>query len=106
MKNILIRNGIIVNEGKRFRGDLLVTGDTISAIGDDLDPGNDVYTIDASGKLLLPGVIDDQVHFREPRTDSQGGYLLRIESCSSRRGDFIHGHAQHCPEHYNLIRTQ
>lgn len=62
---LLIRNASIVNEGKRFEGDLLVVGDRIEQIGGSIDR-NGHEEIEADGRLLLPGVIDDQVHFREP----------------------------------------
>jgi dihydroorotase len=84
MKKILIRSGIIVNEGRSFKGDLLISGDTISAIGEDLDTGSDVYTIDAAGKMLLPGVIDDQVHFREPGLTHKGD--ISSESAAAAAG--------------------
>jgi len=68
MDNILIRNATIVNEGRVFRGDLLIKDELIDTIG---SPGQvktprEAKIIDASGLLLIPGVIDDQVHFREP----------------------------------------
>jgi dihydroorotase len=64
--NTLIVNANIVNEGKVFQGDLLVKGQFIETIGGDLASKNADRVIDAKGKYLLPGVIDDQVHFREP----------------------------------------
>jgi dihydroorotase len=68
MSSILIRNGTIVNEGKTSGGDLLIINDTISALGaidnDQVPAGT--RTIDAGGMYVLPGIIDDQVHFREP----------------------------------------
>src|SRR5262245_54184655 len=65
MKITLIKNARIVNEGTITEGDLLIKGGRISKIGADLsDPHAEV--IDATGNYVLPGVIDDQVHFREP----------------------------------------
>lgn len=65
MNILLLKNGRIVNEGKVFESDLLIKGNIIEKIGKDLSvEGAEV--IDLKGKLLLPGVIDDQVHFREP----------------------------------------
>lgn len=62
--NTLIVNAKIVNEGKVVDGDVLIRKDRIEQIGSSLSsPGR---VIDAQGKFLLPGVIDDQVHFREP----------------------------------------
>lgn len=74
MSNILIKNATIVNEGSSFIGDLLVKGEIIDMIGQ--IPGakipSDVQVVDASGMLLIPGVIDDQVHFREPGLTHKG----------------------------------
>lgn len=66
MKNILILNARIVNEQQIVEGDLLIKGHFIDAIGKDLSGKSAGLVIDARGKYLLPGVIDDQVHFREP----------------------------------------
>ncbi len=65
MKTILIKNGTIVNEGSLQKADLLIKDGKIQTIGTDLDINAD-QTIDAAGKHIFPGVIDDQVHFREP----------------------------------------
>ncbi|MDJ0646288.1 MAG: dihydroorotase [Flavobacteriaceae bacterium] len=65
MKKILIRNATIVNEGKTFVGDILIEGEFIKKIAPSIHDV-DAETFDATGKLLMPGVIDDQVHFREP----------------------------------------
>jgi dihydroorotase len=66
MSSILILNANIVNEGKVFQGDVLINGQYIEKIGKDLQSGTADTIIDAKGKHLLSGVIDDQVHFREP----------------------------------------
>src|SRR5688572_23577910 len=66
MSSILILNANIVNEGKVFQGDVLIKGQYIEKIGKDLQSSTADKVIDAKGKYLLPGVIDDQVHFREP----------------------------------------
>lgn len=66
-KDILIRNATIVNEGRSFTGFVLVSGQMIKAIGEgDMEPYSTCEVIDASGLLLMPGVIDCHVHFREP----------------------------------------
>ena len=62
----LIKNAEIVNENQIFKGDLLIENDFISKIGNNISAENVDRVIDAEGKYLLPGVIDDQVHFREP----------------------------------------
>ncbi|MBD0830939.1 dihydroorotase [Aestuariibaculum sediminum] len=67
MKQTLIKNAHIVNEGSIFNGDILIEGDYIKEISDSISAkSSDVHVIDAEGKYLLPGAIDDQVHFREP----------------------------------------
>ena len=67
MSKVLIQNGTIVNEGRSFKGDLLVDGEVISEIYEGMAPRG-IYdeVVDASGCFVLPGVIDDHVHFREP----------------------------------------
>lgn len=69
--NTLIVNAKIVNEGKVIEGDVLIRGERIEKIGSTL-PTNNVTVIDAGGNYLLPGVIDDQVHFREPGLTHKG----------------------------------
>jgi len=66
MKSTLIVNANIVNEGKVFQGDILIKGPYIEAIGANLSSRQADNTVDAKGHYLFPGVIDDQVHFREP----------------------------------------
>ena len=65
--SILIKNARIVNEGKILEGDLLIEGQKIKEIAASISAKHpDVKVIDAENKFLLPGMIDDQVHFREP----------------------------------------
>lgn len=66
MKSILITNANIVNEGQITRGDLLVVDGLIYITGGNLSGHPADIHIEANGKYLLPGLIDDQVHFREP----------------------------------------
>ncbi len=67
MKTILIKNANIVNEGTILKGDILIEGDYIKEINDSISAKSaDVIVFDAEGRYILPGVIDDQVHFREP----------------------------------------
>ena len=63
--NTLIVNAKIVNEGMVLEGDVLIRNERIEKIGSHLTSKN-ATIIDAKGKFLLPGAIDDQVHFREP----------------------------------------
>ena len=71
MKRILIKNGILVNEDQQFAADILVEGTYIAKIGTDLSHPN-ATVIDAQGGYVFPGVIDDQVHFREPGLTHKG----------------------------------
>ena len=65
--SILIKNARIVNEGKVLEGDLLIEGQKIKEIAASISAKHpDIKVIDAENKFLLPGMIDDQVHFREP----------------------------------------
>lgn len=66
-KSYLIKGARIVNEGEIFEGDVLIENGRIAKIDNSIGPKNgNVKVIDAEGKFLLPGIIDDQVHFREP----------------------------------------
>jgi dihydroorotase len=74
MSSILIKNATVINEGRSFRSDLLIKDELISAIGNAdqmIIPAGTKIT-DASGLYLIPGVIDDQVHFREPGLTHKG----------------------------------
>lgn len=65
MSSTLIRNANLINEGQIIQADLLIKEGVISKIATSIDEQAD-HVIDAKGKYLMPGVIDDQVHFREP----------------------------------------
>lgn len=66
MKNYLIKNVHLVNEGKQWTADVLIKNGRIEKIAHNIDVDFAVENIDGEGKYLLPGIIDDQVHFREP----------------------------------------
>lgn len=68
MSSVLIKNGLIVNEGKAFTGNILIENAVIARLSeDDIPAGNKAGTIiDAKGRLVMPGVIDEHVHFRDP----------------------------------------
>ena len=67
MNTVLIKNARIVNEGKIFDGDVLIEGEFITEIAQSIShKSSDCKVIDAEGNYLIPGAIDDQVHFREP----------------------------------------
>ena len=65
-KKILIKNATIINEDKKFISDLLIVDTKIFEIKTNIKIQDDFEIIDATGKVLMPGLIDDQVHFREP----------------------------------------
>lgn len=71
MSKTLLKNATIVNENSIFESDVLLEGDFISRIDTDISDAN-AKTIDLKGNLLLPGIIDDQVHFREPGLTHKG----------------------------------
>jgi dihydroorotase len=72
VKATLILNAKIVNEGKVTEGDVLIKGERIERIDKNLQNLPTHEVINAEGKLLLPGAIDDQVHFREPGLTHKG----------------------------------
>ena len=65
MNSYLIKNATIVNEGSSFVGDVLIENGIIKKVDTSITTSS-MTVIDASGKYLIPGLIDDQVHFREP----------------------------------------
>lgn len=74
MSSIFIKNATIINEGQIFKGELLIKDELISSVnlpGETRIPEN-THIIDAAGLLLLPGIIDDQVHFRDPGLTHKG----------------------------------
>ena len=81
---ILIKNATIVNEGQTFESDLLIENDIITKIATKLNSDDADKVIDAQGQYLLPGVIDDQVHFREPGLTHKG--CIKSESRSAIAG--------------------
>lgn len=67
MHTVLIKNAKVVNEGTIATRDVLIEGDSIKEIAESISAkSGDTQIVDAEGKYLLPGIIDDQVHFREP----------------------------------------
>ena len=68
MKRTWVKNAKIVNEGKTFEGSIVISGDTIEEVlvADSQPEKTCDETIDAQGCYLIPGVIDDHVHFRDP----------------------------------------
>ncbi|WP_297705597.1 dihydroorotase [uncultured Eudoraea sp.] len=71
MGKTLIKNAVIINEGVRFESDILIQDEIITKIGSNLST-NEAEILDAAGSFVLPGIIDDQVHFREPGLTHKG----------------------------------
>lgn len=78
MGKLLIKNARIINEGKSFDGYVFIDGALIVKVGEGTGKSSDALeaeadtVVDAAGKWLMPGVIDDQVHFREPGLTHKG----------------------------------
>jgi dihydroorotase len=85
MGSILIKNGTIINEGEARKEDLLIKGDSISDIGiinpEIIPAGSKI--IDAEGLIVMPGIIDDQVHFREPGLTHKADILSETRAAAS-----------------------
>ena len=71
MAKILLKNAQIVNEGKVFNSDILISDEIIEKIAISIED-SEAEVLDLSGKLIIPGMIDDQVHFREPGLTNKG----------------------------------
>jgi len=83
----LIKNATIINEGLKFKGNILIDGEKIKKIFSEVIPSeidlNDAEIIDASGLYLIPGLIDDQVHFREPGLTHKGDILSESRAAAA-----------------------
>lgn len=84
---ILIDNALICNEGKTFRGWLTIDGERIGSVDEGQCPPeireSAVEIVDAGGALVMPGVIDDQVHFREPGLTEKGEILTESRAAAA-----------------------
>ena len=70
----LLYGGIIVNEGRTFKGSVVIENDFIAAVieGEVAPRGRYDKEVDATGSFILPGIIDEHVHFREPGLTQKG----------------------------------
>lgn len=84
MNKVLIQGATVVNEGKAQKLDVRIQGDKIVSVGTDLPPQEGEQCIHAHGLHLLPGLIDDQVHFREPGLTHKA--CIRTESRAAVAG--------------------
>ncbi|NOR66013.1 MAG: dihydroorotase [Woeseiaceae bacterium] len=84
MSKLLITNARLVNEGETRDADVLINGERIEKIASNISANDDVKVVDAGGCYLIPGMIDDQVHFREPGLTNKGD--LATESAAAAAG--------------------
>ncbi|MDH3416419.1 MAG: dihydroorotase [Gammaproteobacteria bacterium] len=84
MNKLLITNARLINEGEIRDADVLISGDRIDKIAGSIAATDNVDVIDARGFYLIPGMIDDQVHFREPGLTAKGD--LATESAAAAAG--------------------
>ncbi|MGD2117494.1 MAG: dihydroorotase [Chromatiales bacterium] len=84
MAKNLIKNATLVNEGQIIQADLLIKDGRIEKVASDITASSDMHVLDAEGNYLLPGMIDDQVHFREPGLTHKGE--IAIESRAAVAG--------------------
>ena len=84
LSKLLLRNARLVNEGDIRDVDVLIEGERIASIGNSIVVPEGAKVLDLAGKYLLPGMIDDQVHFREPGMTHKGD--LATESAAAAAG--------------------
>ena len=84
MNKLLITNARLINEGDIRDADVLIEGERIGKIAASIPAQDGVEVIDATGRFLMPGMIDDQVHFREPGLTNKGD--LATESAAAAAG--------------------
>ncbi|MFT6981580.1 MAG: dihydroorotase [Crocinitomicaceae bacterium] len=84
MSTIILRGGVIINEGSRIEADLLIKDGRIEKIAKSIAVEGNVEEVHLNGKLILPGWIDDQVHFREPGLTHKGN--IQTESRAAVAG--------------------
>ncbi len=84
MNKLLIKDIVLINEGIRTASDIYIEGEFIKKIGVNIKTDNNVKIIDGKGQLAIPGMIDDQVHFRQPGLTHKGD--IRSESKAAIAG--------------------
>src|SRR3546814_6136798 len=90
MSDTLIVNARLVNEGREFDADLRISRGRIDAIGSGLSAHEGETVVDANGRRLLPGMIDDQVHLREPGMEYKAD--MATESTAAAAGGRSEAH--------------
>ena len=84
MNKLLISNARLINEGETRDADVLIKGDRIEKVAASITADDGTEVLDAEGRFLMPGMIDDQVHFREPGLTTKGD--LASESAAAVAG--------------------
>ncbi len=84
MSKLLISNARLINEGEIIDADVLINGERIEKIAGSISAEDGVDVIDAQGRYVIPGMIDDQVHFREPGLTDKGD--IATESAAAAAG--------------------
>ena len=84
MSSLLITNARLINEGEIRDADVLIEGERIGRVATNITVPDGAEVIDAQGRYLMPGMIDDQVHFREPGLTNKGD--LATESAAAAAG--------------------
>ncbi len=84
MDKLLITNARLINEGEIRETDVLVKGERIEKIDSGITADENIWVLDANGKYLIPGMIDEQVHFREPGMTNKGD--MATESAAAVAG--------------------
>ena len=95
MQKYLLKNIQIVNEGQISTGDVLISDGRIEKIAAQLGNIPGVQEINGENKYLLPGVIDDQVHFREPGLTHKGSIYTEARAAVAGGVTSLHGNAQY-----------
>ncbi|MGV6850571.1 MAG: dihydroorotase [bacterium] len=83
MTSLLFKNVILCNEGSIFHSDIRVKDNRIDKIAADITPQKNDHIIDGKGRYLLPGMIDDQVHFREPGMVHKAGIATESRAAAA-----------------------
>jgi dihydroorotase len=78
--NLWVRGGTLVRSDGDAPGDVLIRGGQVTAVGA-VDPPPDIPELDATGKLVFPGLIDPQVHFREPGLEQKEDLASGARCC-------------------------
>ena len=89
MTKKLLVNGKLINEDKITEADILIDGQRISRIEPNLSGGLADEVIDLQGRYLLPGLIDDQVHFREPGLTHKGSLATESKKRKGKSQPFL-----------------